>query len=158
MFFFFDFPFHVSGVHSICHISVWYEDSGQTLYFDTLSLWSRLPSGNLFCWRSTGKKGTRQIMALGIPLNHLYDLLYFAVFYSLHVAPYFHCIVCPWTRLAKIALLGVFSNMHNIIHFRFQSPILATVISPSLQASTRIRNEKQYRDMEHQADLSCPLH
>jgi hypothetical protein len=57
-------------------------------------------------------------MALGIPLNPLYDLLYFVVFFSLHVAPHFHCIVCPWTRPAKIALLGVLSNLPDTIFLR----------------------------------------
>jgi hypothetical protein len=119
MFFFSPFlTFHVPGVHSTCHIAVRYEDSGRTLYFDTLSLWSRLPSGNSFRGKSTGKRGTRQIMALGIPLNPLYDLLYFVVFFSLHVAPHFHCIVCPWTRPAKIALLGVLSNLPDTIFLR----------------------------------------
>lgn len=46
-------------------------------------------------------------MALGIPLNHFCDLLYFVIFFlSLQVA-HFSYIECPWTKPAKIALLGV---------------------------------------------------
>lgn len=61
-----------SGTHITCRIAVRYGDFGQTLYFDTLSLWLRLPSGKLFCcWESNGQRGTWNITALGFQIIYV---------------------------------------------------------------------------------------
>lgn len=86
------FTFQVSGLHPTCRIAVQYAETLVRHYILIPFLFGRVyQAGTYFVGKATGKKGIQQTMALGIPLNHFCDLLYFVFFFSLQVA-HFHCI------------------------------------------------------------------
>ena len=85
MSFFFFFPLsHLSGLWTSLYMSHRRPvrgDFGQTLYFDTLSLFGRVyQAGTYFVGNQHAKVVYDKLLALGIPLNHFCDLLYFVLF------------------------------------------------------------------------------